>query len=469
MKNFWMLAVVGAGVAAPALAQAVEDEGGLRLGTVRLYRGDGTTRIKGLLEVPHQLLGTSADGKLRFWIGIKVQDSTGLALMDRGWTQTARAVPGVRSAASIEMLEFAVAPGRYTLSVRVLDSLSGKEFETSREIVGFAAAPMTSDLILTPALRVADPSDSVPRGGEWRHGNLVLIATPYVRVAPASPQLYYMLEAYATKRDTALISVEVLTAAGVTLTRTKQRMLQVDSGGSILSGGLNLGGVPQGTYRLRVHASIGGRDTTEDAEFAVRQPEIAQGLAVAPSDEDFFTNLTEKQLDSLAAPLIYIAESGEMAVYKEDLSAAAKTRFLVAFWAKRDQSPDRAGNNLRDDFYERIGYVDREFRDPGRGSTPGWRTDRGRIYLKYGPPDDKWERPQEGQTPPLEVWRYTKARNRYFIFADRSRIGLFSLVHTDEVKEPGRPDWQEQIGFYGLQAVERYLGVDLGLRGGSPR
>lgn len=464
-----MLAVVGAGVAAPALAQAVEDEGGLRLGIVRLYRGDGTTRVKGLLEVPHHLLGASADGKLRFWIGIKVQDSSGFTIMDRGWAQAARAVSGVQSAASIEMLEFAVSPGRYTLSVRVHDSLSGKEFEASREVVGFSAAPMTSDLMLTPSLRVADPTDSVPRGGEWRHGNLVLIATPYARIAPAAPQLYYMLEAYAPKRDTALISVEVLTDAGVSLTRTRQRVLQVDSGGSILSGGLNLSGVPQGTYRLRVYASIGGRDTTEEADFTVRQPEIAQGLAVASTDEDYFTNQTEKQLDSMAAPLIHIAEPGEMAVYKNNLSAQAKVRFLTAFWARRDQSPGQPGNPLRDDFYARIGYVDRAFRDPGRGATPGWRTDRGRIYLKYGAPDEKWERPQEGQTPPLEVWRYTKTRNRFFIFADRSRIGLFSLVHSDEVKEPGRPDWQEQIGFYGLQAVERYLGVDLGLRGGSPR
>jgi GWxTD domain-containing protein len=469
VKNFWLLAVVAAGMAAPALAQAVEDEGGLRLGTVRFYRGDGTTRIKGLLEVPHRLLGVSDDGKLRFWVGIKVQDSTGLTIMDRGWAQAVRAVPGVQSAASLEMLDFAVAPGRYTLSVRVHDSLTGSNFEASREVVGFGSTPMTSDLMLTPALRVADPTDTVPRGGEWRHGSLVLVATPFVRVAPAAPQLYYMLEAYSAKRDTATISVEVLTEAGASLTRTKPRLLEVDSGGSILSGGLNLGGVPQGTYRLRVYATLGGRDTTEEAGFAVRQPEIAQGVAIARSDDDYFANLTEKQLDSMAAPLMYIAETGEMAVYKSDLSPQAKVRFLVGFWAKRDPTPGQPGNVARDEYYERIGFIDRAFRDPGRGTTPGWRTDRGRIYLKYGPPDDKWERPQEGNTPPLEVWRYTKTRNRYFIFADRGRIGLFSLAHSDEVKEPGRPDWQEMIGWYGLQAVERYLGVDLGLRGGEPR
>jgi GWxTD domain-containing protein len=469
VKNFWLLAVLGMGMAAPAQAQAGEGEEGLRLGAVRLYRGEGATRVKALLEVPHSLLGTSADGKLRFWIGIRVQDSTGLTIMDRGWAQAARAVAGVRSAASIEMLEFAVAPGRYTLSVRVHDSLSGKEYQASRQIVGFATAPMTSDLVLTPALRVADPADTVPRGGEWRHGNLVLVATPYVRVAPAAGQLYYMLEAYAPRTDTATISVEVLTDQGVSLTRTKPRVLQVDSGGSIVSGGLSLGGVPQGKYRLRVYASIGGRDTTGEAEFSVRQPEIAQGVGVVPTDEDYFTNLTGKQLDSLAGALVYIAEPGEMAVYKGNLSPQAKVRFLTAFWAKRDPTPGQPGNGARDEFYARIGYVDREFRDPGRGATPGWRTDRGRIYLKYGPPDDKWERPQEGRTPPLEVWRYTKTRNKYFIFADRSRIGLFSLAHSDEVKEPGRPDWQELIGWYGLQAVERYLGVDLGLRGGQPR
>jgi GWxTD domain-containing protein len=370
----------------------------------------------------------------------------------------------------MELFEFAVTEGRYKLLVGVRDSLSGKVFETSHEVAGYRGTPLISDLMLTPSLRVADPADTVPRQGEWRYGTLALIASPYVRLASRSPQLYYLLEAYTAQADSASLSFEVVTDSGVPLTGTKPKALQVDSGGSILSGGLNLAGVPEGRYSLRVHVTIGGRDTTVEAPFAVRKAEAGPaGPAASPSDEEYFAKLNEKQLDSLAAPLVYLAASGELSVYDKDLSTSAKARFLTAFWEKRNPTPGGPGNPARDEFYARIGHANQLYRDPGRGATPGWRTDRGRIYLKFGKPDDVWERPQEGVTPPLEVWRYTTGRLKYFIFADRARIGLYSLVHSDQLGEPGRPDWQELVGYYGLQAIERYLGIDLGLRGRAPR
>jgi GWxTD domain-containing protein len=467
-----LMVVLGLLAAPVARAQATEREGdGLLLGTVRMYHRDGTTGVKVMLEVPHRLLSRSSDGMLRFWVGIKVQDSTGLTILNRGWPEVVKAIPGAPTASSMELFEFAVTEGRFNLLIAVRDSVSGKVFETSHEVTGYRGAPLISDLVLTPSLRVADAADTVPRQGEWRHGTLAVIASPYARVAAPSPQLYYLLEAYASQADSASLSFEVLNDSGVPLTRSKPKALQVDSGGSILSGGLNLNGVPQGQYSLRVHVKIGGRDTTAEAPFAIRQPEAVQQIpGGAQSDEEFFANRTEQQLDSLAAPLIYLAKSGEMSIYDKSLSASAKTRFLVGFWQQRNPTPGWPGNQAREDFYTRIGLVNELYRDPGRGATPGWRTDRGRIYLKFGKPDDTWLRQQEGITPPLEVWRYTTGRFKYFIFADRGGgIGIFTLVHSDENGEPGRPDWQEMIGYYGLQAVERYLGVDLGIRGGAPR
>jgi GWxTD domain-containing protein len=472
LRKYLLMAVLGLLVVPMARAQATEKDGeGVRLGTVRVYLRDGTTGVKALLEVPHRLLTRPADGKLRFSVGITVQDSTGLAILERGWPEVVKAVPGAETAASMELFEFVVTEGRYKLLVVVRDSLSGKAFEASHEVAGYRGAPLISDLMLTPSLRVAAPSDTVPRQGEWRYGNLALIASPYVRVASRSPQLYYLLEAYAAQANSASLSFEVLTDSGVPLTRTKPKALQVDSGGSILSGGLNLAGVPEGRYSLRVHATVGGRDTTAEAPFAIRRTEAAPTVpGESLSDAEYFANLTDKQLDSLAAPLLFLATPGELSIYDKSLSNSAKARFLTGFWEKRNPMPGGPGNPARDDFYAQIRHVNQLYRDPGRGATPGWRTDRGRIYLKYGKPDDLWERPQEGVSPPLEIWRYTTGRFKYFIFADRGRIGLYSLLHTDQVGEAGgRPDWREIIGYYGLQDVERYLGVDLGLRGDAPR
>ena len=78
----------------------------------------------------------------------------------------------------------------------------------------------------------------------------------------------------------------------------------------------------------------------------------------------------------------------------------------------------------------RVAYADQHFGEKGRVSAPGWRTDRGRIYVKYGEPEEQLDRVQAGRAVPYQVWRYRRGRDRYYVFADRSNgIGIFQLVH----------------------------------------
>lgn len=452
-----------------AAQQGGPAEGGLLLQTVRLYRGDGQTRVKAFVEVPHRLLQAAPDGKLHYRMSVTVRDTSGQVLMQDGWSQAATPVAEVASAAGLEILEFAVAPGRYQLGIQVTDSTSGVVHRDSTTLVGFASPPLVSDLVLSRSVRAAKPEDSLPRGGEWRHGNLVISATPYLRLPVEKPELYYLLEAYSGKTDSATLTAQVLNDSGRVVTQSRPRRLAVETGGSVLTGGLNLSGVPQGQYRLRLLLALGGQEATREEPFTVRSLETVVATAGGGNpDEAFFGEMTEAQLDSAQAPLMYIAQPSELQAYR-GLSPEGKRNFLVQFWQKRDRNPDDGINPMRELFYTRINEADRLYREAGGSRVRGWRTDRGRIFLKYGQPDDVFRRPEEGQTPPLEVWRYTSGQARWFIFGDRSRLGTFLLLHSNEVTEPGRPDWQETMGYYGVQAVEDFLGVNLGLRDRTPR
>ena len=105
----------------------------------------------------------------------------------------------------------------------------------------------------------------------------------------------------------------------------------------------------------------------------------------------------------------------------------------------------------------------------GRGRQElGWQTDRGRIYAKYGAPDDRLRRVQSGGAPPYEVWRYTRGRPRYFIFADRTGIGGYNLIHTNDLQENGIPSWQEVLTPDAVRDIGQFLGQDfLGGSSGS--
>jgi GWxTD domain-containing protein len=247
--------------------------------------------------------------------------------------------------------------------------------------------------------------------------------------------------------------------------------VRVAPGGAILKGQVNLDGLPEGAYTLQVTVGLGGRTTQRAAAFEMAGMEVFEKSAdliefAQRTDEGYFGAMSEAQLDSAQAPLMYVAGSRELNTYK-NLSVDAKRRFLIEFWKKRDQDKNTTINEERERFYGAIAYANEKFR-VGRGKQElGWRTDRGRIYAKLGAPDETLRRNQQGLAPPYEVWRYTRGRARYYVFADRTMIGAYNLIHTNDLNENRSPGWREIITEQGVADVGRFLGEDFFREGGS--
>ena len=81
-------------------------------------------------------------------------------------------------------------------------------------------------------------------------------------------------------------------------------------------------------------------------------------------------------------------------------------------------------NELMVEYYNRINHANREFSNFNEG---GWLSDRGRILVKFGQPDDIERHPFEIDTYPYEIWRFYSLR-KIFIFADRTGFGDFRLL-----------------------------------------
>jgi GWxTD domain-containing protein len=83
--------------------------------------------------------------------------------------------------------------------------------------------------------------------------------------------------------------------------------------------------------------------------------------------------------------------------------------FIAQFWLRRDPTPGTPRNEFQEEHYRRIAYANDHF---GFEDTAGWRTDRGRIYISFGPPDERtvYEKGGDDQgntiTSPFERWRY---------------------------------------------------------------
>lgn len=469
-------------LAAVMPAPVVRAQDALQMRVVRYYRPDhGQTLVKAFVDVPFALLqatGGGPDDAMTYTVSAQVTDSAGLSLLPepKVWKKRVPASAKLPGATSLEQMEFAVAPGRYRMIVTVTDSVSGKQAQTSSEFTGYEREPEASDVLLSPQMRLAGDGDSVPQPGEMRRGNTILVPAVNLRLTPLRTKAYYLLEAYTSSQDptSGTMQVAVLDGSGQSVFRTSPTAVPLAPGGGILQGQLDLDGLPPGDYRMQVAVTVDGHTVERSAPFTMAglQETLARDAnrrqQDVGTDEGYFGAMDEAQLDSAEAPLVLIAKSSELRTY-DKLSVTAKRRFLIDFWRKRDARPETPRNEERERFYGAIAYADRAYR-VGRGSQePGWRTDRGRIYAKYGAPDDQLRRVPSGFAPPYEVWRYTRGRARYFVFADQNGFGAYKLVQTNDLTESGVPNWREILTEDAVRDIGQYLGVDFyGGSGNSP-
>jgi len=113
----------------------------------------------------------------------------------------------------------------------------------------------------------------------------------------------------------------------------------------------------------------------------------------------------------------WIITPDERAAFLKLQTDDEREQFIEQFWLRRDPTPDTVENEFREEHYRRIAYANERF----ASGIAGWRTDRGRIYIAWGPPDERDEHasggsyqrtPEEGggttSTFPFEIWRYRR-------------------------------------------------------------
>src|SRR5690349_7711214 len=117
----------------------------------------------------------------------------------------------------------------------------------------------------------------------------------------------------------------------------------------------------------------------------------------------------------LGEDVSYIITDEERQAFKRLQTDEERQNFIEQFWLRRDPTPDTAENEYKEEHYRRIAYANERY----ASGIPGWKTDRGRIYITFGPPTEieshpsggTYERPyEEGggttSTYPFEIWRY---------------------------------------------------------------
>jgi GWxTD domain-containing protein len=132
--------------------------------------------------------------------------------------------------------------------------------------------------------------------------------------------------------------------------------------------------------------------------------------------------LTILNLDKAIEELRYVATDAEMDSIENARTLDERMKRFVAFWNKRNPNPSSDRNPLMDEYYRRIQYADKEFTH----YIEGWKTDRGMVYIRLGPPESIERHPFEMNSKPYEIWYYYQL-DRECIFVDYSGFGDYRL------------------------------------------
>jgi GWxTD domain-containing protein len=147
------------------------------------------------------------------------------------------------------------------------------------------------------------------------------------------------------------------------------------------------------------------------------QKDKNKGQSQDPSqrDRNIRPELKKVYKDWLDKDVTYIITDDERKAFKKLQTDEEREAFIEEFWRRRDPDPDTDENEYREEYYERIAYANEHF----SSGIPGWKTDRGRIWIMYGKPDERethpmggpysrmpWEGGGETTTYPFERWFY---------------------------------------------------------------
>lgn len=197
---------------------------------------------------------------------------------------------------------------------------------------------------------------------------------------------------------------------------------------------LELPSVPTGDYHLvfEVNDPATGVKTLASNSISIIASELAR-KQYSIEDVEMMRNIA----------YYYLSEAEKMQIDK--LTIEGKINFIQQFWRTRDDDPSDAKNPVFEEAVRRFVYCNEVFSTHST-KKDGWRTDRGRVYITYGPYNESETVEMEGKRYPYQKWTYYNLDGRrIFVFVNDfiSQTGAYRLVHSTHPLERYNPIWQQ--------------------------
>ena len=297
-------------------------------------------------------------------------------------------------------LSVTLKPGEYTVTIRLHDKISNAHTLRSGKFIAkdFNKYPVNvSDLIILKKITgaVLNP------GNIWPRFMPVTADSVFLYADVTSPKI----------QKTVSLSLEIQSLNGQTIHKQKTE-LTLTGWKTPFARSLNISGLSDGRYKLKLSV------------LNIKSSPGYQYLWVRKK----MKSILKGNLAAILEPMQYIMNHSDWIRLKHAAGEKRKKLFQE-FWQKRNPLPNSKTNPLLEEFHRRVQSADEDF---SYSKTPGWKTDRGRIYIIYGPPDDIYTNNTNifSSVPPYIIWTYYDLRLK-FVFVDELNTGDFRLVSRE--------------------------------------
>jgi GWxTD domain-containing protein len=338
--------------------------------------------------------------------------------------------------------------GMYTLSLGkgeyVLKVIGRDRNDRSRAdsvLQPFAARVFTADKVMLSDIELAASVTQGASKGPFYKNTLEVV--PNVGgVFGEHQKCFYYAEAYnlllGDDRSEYAVRATVYDAVGkqiISRERPKKRLVEA----SVLVDNLTVDNMRTGTYTLVVALLDSAKKTlgSSGRKFFVYNPSLGIDSTLLSSARglpmNVYVAMDEAELDHEFRWLRYEAQETEKDQYEQLKGVDAKRKFLSDFWRRRELG-------RREEYLNRVQHANASFSMLGR---EGYRTDRGRVFITYGPPDDFDRHPNDSDSRPYEIWSYNNIQGGVmFVFVMRNAGGDYELVHSTHRNELHDENWQ---------------------------
>ena len=348
-----------------------------------------------------------------------------------------------------DVLTLGLEPGRYRLVFGAIDNVSKAEgsSEIALMVPDFQQDNLQcSDLELALKIQTVDPDNIGGLNPKLVKEDRLVIPNPFAAYKHGTDRFMYVYselygmrvpDAGADSRENSFtVSFIVKDTAGVTVHDFGPETFAKPGNSAVVTERLSLDSIPPGNYRLVYEAT----DLLSSAYTLAIKPFIIVGEA----DPNRFPALVESDVEAMVdIAYFYMSEAEKMQL--PNLSLEGKRNFVKQFWRQHDEDPSNPENETYNEAVRRFLYANERFSTRAEVNN-GWQTDRGRVYITYGPSDEVMTVDIDGRRYPYVKWTYYDLEGpQIFVFAsdEAAGIGDYRLVHSTYHREKYDPTWQQ--------------------------